>query len=591
MSESRDTKLMLGGKPFGVSHGVVEVLHEAGIDMIFGIPGGNMVESLFDALHEHQDKIRSVLVREESLAGIMAEVYGRLTRRPGVVIAQGAWIAAHAMIGALEAHLSSSPMLLMGDLSEVGSLSHRGPYQAGNGNYGSWDAARTLGGVTKLTMIPRDPQQSVQMVQLAVKHATSGEPGPVAVMFPVSALAGTVDPAATPRTYRTAAHVHEDRRGAGADAVAEAARLLLAAERPVIVAGNGVHISQAYDDLAVLAGKLGAPVATTPGGKSAFPETHELSVGVFGTLAQPVANEVVAAADTVLVVGSKLGVSDTANESTALIDPERQTLIQIDIEQLNAAWTYPADLVLLGDAAAVLHQLHDALGEAGEDAEAGGAVGGTRAARIAELTGLKEKLGFFDEPEGDSGESPLLPQRIIRGLQRTVDDRAIMCCDAGENRIFMTHYFQTKTPGTFVQAAGVGAMGYAIPAALAAKLVHPDRQVVAVCGDGGFAMTMNGLMTAREQRIPIVVVVFNNSALGWVKHEQEERGTEIASDLGSYDHAAIARSLGCRGWRVEAPAELAPALTEALACGEPAVIDVATSLSQSYRKVTSPLAQ
>jgi acetolactate synthase-1/2/3 large subunit len=587
MSESRDTKLMLGGKPFPVSHGVVEVLHEAGIDMIFGIPGGNMVESLFDALHEHQDKIRSVLVREESLAGIMAEVYGRLTRRPGVVIAQGAWIAAHAMIGALEAHLSSSPMLLMGDLSEVGSFSHRGPYQAGNGNYGSWDAARTLGGVTKQTMIPRDPQQSVQMVQLAVKHATSGAPGPVAVMFPVSALAGTVDPAATPRTYRTAAHVHEDRRGASADAVAEAARLLLAAERPVIVAGNGVHISQAYDDLAALAGKLGAPVATTPGGKSAFPETHELSVGVFGTLAQPVANEVVAAADTVLVVGSKLGVSDTANENTALIDPERQTLIQIDIEQLNAAWTYPADLVLLGDAAAVLRQLHGALGEAGEDAEAGGA----RAARIVELTGLKEKLGFFDEPEGDSGESPLLPQRIIRGLQRTVDDRAIMCCDAGENRIFMTHYFQTKAPGTFVQAAGVGAMGYAIPAALAAKLVHPDRQVVAVCGDGGFAMTMNGLMTAREQRIPIVVVVFNNSALGWVKHEQEERGTEIASDLGSYDHAAIARSLGCRGWRVETPAGLAPALTEALACGEPAVVDVATSLSQSYRKVTSPLAQ
>jgi acetolactate synthase-1/2/3 large subunit len=166
-----------------------------------------------------------------------------------------------------------------------------------------------------------------------------------------------------------------------------------------------------------------------------------------------------------------------------------------------------------------------------------------------------------------------------------------MCCDAGENRIFMTHYFQTKTPGTFVQAAGVGAMGYAIPAALAAKLVHPDRQVVAVCGDGGFAMTMNGLMTAREQRIPIVVVVFNNSALGWVKHEQEERGTEIASDLGSYDHAAIARSLGCRGWRVETPAGLAPALAEALACGEPAVVDVATSLSQSYRKVTSPLAQ
>jgi acetolactate synthase-1/2/3 large subunit len=590
MSENDKSKLMLAGKPFPVSHGVVEVLHEAGIDMIFGIPGGNMVESLFDALHEHQDIVRSVLVREESLAGIMAEVYGRLTRRPGVVIAQGAWIAAHAMIGALEAHLSSSPMLLMGDLSEVGGLSHRGPYQAGNGNYGSWDAARTLSGVTKLTMVPRDPQQSVQMVQLAVKHATSGEPGPVAVMFPKTALAGTVDPAATPRTYRTNAHLHEDRRGAGPQAVAEVARLLLRSERPVIIAGNGVHISQAYSGLAGLAERLGAPVATTPGGKSAFPETHEQSVGVFGTLAQPVANEVVGSADTVLVVGSKLGVSDTANESTALIDPERQTLIQIDVEPLNAAWTYPADLVLLGDARTVLGQLRDAVFEAGAGGEAGEDQVSARAARIADLAALKQKLGYFDEVEGDAEDSPLLPQRIIRGLQRAVDDRAIMCCDAGENRIFMTHYFQTKAPGTFVQAAGVGAMGYAIPAALAAKLVHPDRQVVAVCGDGGFAMTMNGLMTAREQRIPIVVVVFNNSALGWVKHEQEERGTEIASDLGRYDHAAIAHSLGCQGWRVATPAELGPALAEALACGEPAVVDVATSLSQSYRKVTSPLA-
>jgi acetolactate synthase-1/2/3 large subunit len=589
MSEKNESKLMLGGKSFPVSHGVVEVLREAGIDMIFGIPGGNMVESLFDALHEHQDIIRSVLVREESLAGIMAEVYGRLTRRPGVVIAQGAWIAAHAMIGALEAHLSSSPMILMGDLSEVGGLSHRGPYQAGNGNYGSWDAARTLSGVTKLTMVPRDPQQSVQMVQLAVKHATSGEPGPVAVMFPKTALVGTVDPAATPRTYRTTAHVHEDRRGADAQAVAEAARLLRGSERPVIVAGNGVHISQAYSNLADLAERLGAPVATTPGGKSAFPETHEQSVGVFGTLGQPVANEVVGTADTVLVVGSKLGVSDTANESTALIDPERQTLIQIDVEPLNAAWTYPADLVLLGDARTVLGQVRDAVFDAG-GGESGEDQASVRAARIAALAALKHELGYFDEVEGDAEDSPLLPQRIIRGLQRAVDDRAIMCCDAGENRIFMTHYFQTKGPGTFVQAAGVGAMGYAIPSALAAKLVHPDRQVVAVCGDGGFAMTMNGLMTAREQRIPIVVVVFNNSALGWVKHEQEERGTEIASDLGRYDHAAIARSLGCQGWRVETPAELAPALAEALACGQPAVVDVATSLSQSYRKVTSPLA-
>ncbi|MCL6595928.1 MAG: thiamine pyrophosphate-binding protein, partial [Firmicutes bacterium] len=160
-------------------------------------------------------------------------------------------------------------------------------------------------------------------------------------------------------------------------------------------------------------------------------------------------------------------------------------------------------------------------------------------------------------------------------------------CDAGENRIFMTHYYQTKGAGTFVQPAGVGGMGYAIPAALAAKLVYPQRRVVAVCGDGGFAIGLNGLMTAVEEQIPIATVVFNNGALGWVKHGQGERN--IACDFADFDHAAIARAVGCGGIRVEHPSQLAPALHEALTSDQPFVVDVRTSLSESFVKVTSPL--
>ena len=140
-----------------------------------------------------------------------------------------------------------------------------------------------------------------------------------------------------------------------------------------------------------------------------------------------------------------------------------------------------------------------------------------------------------------------------------------MTCDAGENRILMTHFYQTKAAGGFLQAAGSGPMGFAIPAALAAKLVHPDRPVVAVCGDGGFAMTMNGLMTALEHDIPIIVVVFNNKALGWVLHGSGP----FAAEFKDFDHAAIARAMGCRGERVEDPAALAPALQEALASRVP----------------------
>ena len=146
---------------------------------------------------------------------------------------------------------------------------------------------------------------------------------------------------------------------------------------------------------------------------------------------------------------------------------------------------------------------------------------------------------------------------------RNLPENGIVTCDAGENRILMTHFYQTKAPGGFLQAAGSGPMGFAIPAALAAKLVNPDSPGVAVCGDGGFAMTMNGLMSAVEHDIPIVVVVFNNSALGWVLHGSGP----FAAEFNDFDHAAIARAMGCRGQRVEDPAALGPALQERSARG------------------------
>jgi acetolactate synthase-1/2/3 large subunit len=180
-----------------------------------------------------------------------------------------------------------------------------------------------------------------------------------------------------------------------------------------------------------------------------------------------------------------------------------------------------------------------------------------------------------------------MPQRIFAEIRKATAEDALFTCDAGENRLFMVHYFQTKAPGTLLMP-GIGAMGYAVPAALAAKLVSPKRQVVAVTGDGGFSMAINGIMTARDEKIPIVVVVLNNSALGWVKHGQGNR--TIASTFADMDFAAIARAMGCRGIRAETAAEIGPALREALASGEPTVIDVNTSFKPSFRDVTSPLA-
>lgn len=562
-----------------VREAIVQVLEQAGIDMVFGMPGGN-AGAIFNALYDHKTTIRTVLVREESRAGVMAEVYGRLTGKPGVAIGQGAFLA-NANMGAIEGHLASSPMLLLADLTDHAPFSLHGPYQSGAGEYGTWDAKQLFSAITKLTLVATNAPHAVQCTQIALKHALTGERGPVAVLFHSQSLRGRVGPATMPPLYATDAYLPGPPPPADPVLVERAARFLADAERPVIIAGNGVRVSQAYAELIALAEALGAAVATTAAGKGTFAETHDLALGVCGNFGTPLANAVIGAADVVLVVGSKLGATDTVYANPKLLDPRRQTVVQIDIEPKNAAWTYPVELALIGDAKIVLSQLSAAL------AAGGGISQEKQDTARARMHTARQRHGFFNAGESTSNAVPILPQRVIHDIQHAVAADTIITCDAGENRIFMTHYYQTKGAGTFVQPAGVGGMGYAIPAALAAKLVYPQRRVVAVCGDGGFAIGLNGLMTAVEEQIPIATVVFNNGALGWVKHGQGERN--IACDFADFDHAAIARAVGCGGIRVEHPSQLAPALHEALTSDQPFVVDVRTSLSESFVKVTSPL--
>ena len=557
------------------SDAVLRVLEDAGIEMVFGMAGGH-TGRLFMALAQHQNSIRTLTVREESLAGVLAEVYGRLTRKPGVIIGQGPWVLGNGLIGTMEALLSSSPMLLLTDFSDSPGFNLHGPYQAGTGDYGVWNARQAFGGVTKQVFEANDPTTAVQATQMAVKHAMSGQPGPVAVLYGMQGLAGSVEPDSRPRLYATGPYLPTTPPPADPARVATAARAIAAARAPVLIAGNGVRISNAYEALVRFAEGAGVPVVTTASGKGVFAETHPLALGVFGTFGIAAANAAVAEADVVIVAGSKLGASDTARENPELLDPIRQTFIQIDVEPRNASWTFPSDHVLIGDAGGALDQLREALGE---DA------GRTEAAK-GRVEAIRKARGYFDAPEYTSDKAPIMPQRVIGELRKTLPDDSIVTCDAGENRILMTHFYQTRAAGGFLQAAGAGPMGFAIPAALAAKLVHPGRTVAAVCGDGGFAMTMNGLMSALEHKIPIIVVVFNNHALGWVLHG----GGPFAAEFNDFDHAAIARAMGCNGVRVTDPADIAGAIQAAARSDLPTVIDVVTSLDVSFRDVTSPLA-
>src|SRR3954452_15396132 len=188
-----------------VADAIVQVLDEAGVEFVLGMPGG-YTGPLFSSLHEHP-RIRTIQVREESIGSTMAEAYGRLRGRPLVVMGQGEWIAGNAGQGFLEALLGSSPLVILTEMSDGGALSHHAPYQSGSGDYGSWDTRTTLQGVTKRVMVSTTPGQAVQHTQLAFKHALTGEPGPVAVIFHSSSLRGRVGPDSKPRIYPTAAYL------------------------------------------------------------------------------------------------------------------------------------------------------------------------------------------------------------------------------------------------------------------------------------------------------------------------------------------------------------------------------------------------
>jgi acetolactate synthase I/II/III large subunit len=559
-----------------VPEAIVRVLEQASISTVFGMPGGGS-GLIFRALASHRGTVRTVLVRHESLGSVMAEVQGRLLGRPGVVIGQGSFLLANGALGALEAHLGSSPMLLLGDLTDGSPYSHHAPYQAGTGDYGTWDARKSFEGFTKRVFVAYEPVQAVQLTQLALKHTMTGEPGPVAVLYHSAALRATVGPESKPKLYQTEPYLELRRPSASDGDVSDAFEILAEAERPVILAGNGVRVANSYSSLARLAELLEIPVATTAAGKGAFSETHPLALGTIGNFGLDAAHEVVGDADVVLLVGTKLSPTDSVNEDPRLLNPLTQRFIQIDIEPRNLAWTFPAECTLLGDADVILGQLHERA--------ITGAIG--RKGGVARVAVAHDRHGSYRWPESFSDEVPMTPQRAIRELQDVLPPDAIVTCDAGENRIFMSHYFRTSGFGNFLQPASIGGMGYALPAAMAAKLVHPDRACVALCGDGGLGIALSGLLTAVEENIPVVVVVLNNAALGWVLHGQGEQ--VIASQLGEFDYAAIATSMACFGQRVEGVGQLGAALARAFESSRPSVIDVVTSLNEPFTKVVSPL--
>ncbi|MGM0901722.1 MAG: thiamine pyrophosphate-binding protein [Bacillota bacterium] len=558
---------------------VVKVLEETETEYVFGMPGGYN-GGLYDAMIG--SSVKPILVRHEQIASIMAETYGRLTGKPGVFTAQGAWTITNGMMGPLEAIQGSSPMLILTDMTDNAPYSHHGSYQVGTGEYGGYDVKKVMEAATKYSTVVHHPAQAVQSVQLAIKHATEGNQGPTAVVFHSSAINGKVNPSDSPSIYHSKKYLVNQNKTQNKSLLVDALNLLKNAKNPFIIAGNGVKASQGYEELQTLAELVGAPVGTTANGKTAIKETHPNAVGVIGNWGLEVSNKLLSEADVILVIGSKLAPTDTCNHAKELIDPERQTLIQIDIEPKHASWTFPVDLPIIGDAKHILRDMIALLNNEVQIAQE------LVEQRVNKTAKLKDDMNYMYAEEMESNETPIKPQRLLKEINEFIDEDTMITLDAGENRVFTVHYFKSKAPGSIVLPASAGGMGYAIPSALATKLVHPDKKVIAIAGDGGFAMTMNGLITAVQYKIPIVTIIMNNSVLGWVKNAQGDR--VIASEFDDTNFSEIAKSMGCVGFKVEDPNELQSTLKKAFASGKPAVIDVRTTDTESYKKVMFDLA-
>ena len=544
---------------------IVQLLEEAGIEYVFGIPGGGSGQ-IYNLLVGKEDRIKAILCRHEQTAAIMADVYGRATGKPAVVMGQGLFIGSNASFGIMEAMLSSSPMLVLTDTSDGGSAQHPAN-QSGAGEYGSIDLPTIIKSMTKYTTLATNPKEAVIGTQLAIKHATSGRPGPAAVVMRSAAIGGEVDVESPPFIHHTAGYLNTAKPQSAPQDIQQAIEILSSSQRPVIVAGNGVHQAQAHAQLQQLAELWGAPVATSYKGKSAIAETHPLSLGMAGVYGQEAANRAVGDADTVLVVGAKLSPQDTVREQPSVFDPHRQRIIQIDIDDRNAGWTFPIELGLIGDAGSILSQLVDA------SQEVAPASADNRKEWLDGLPNRKESASFYDDPAMHLDSSPVTPQRLVALLRENLDDSTLFTLDAGNNRTWMAHFYQAPQANTFFAPGGTAGMGWGLPAAVALKIVYPDRPVVSVTGDGGFMMTISALSTAMQYNLPIICVVFNDGSLGMVRHHQAE-GRRIASEFVETDNAAVARGFGCFGVQVSDSRDLPEAIRQAQASGLPSVIDV-----------------
>lgn len=541
---------------------LVETLVGSGVEHIFGLPGDTGM-SFYDALRDADRRVTHVMTRDERSASFMADVYARVSGRLGVCEGPSGGGATYSVPGVAEADGSAIPLLCLTSDTPV--------EQQGRGVLTELDQEGLFRPVTKWNTRITAPAIIAEATRRAIRMATSGRPGAVHLSLPSDILEGeTPDDSVYGVPEFGAAPALRTRPDAGL--VQRAADALIAADRPVIVAGGGVLTSGAWAALTALAEALNVPVATSINGKGSIAETSDVAVGVVGgNGARPYANACLADADLVLFVGTRT--DSTTTEHWTLPAPVRgPKVIHLDIEPREIGNNYPLLVGLAGDARLGLEDLLEAIDRPGP-------THARHRRRIARLGAERDR--YWAEVKRQAGimSRPIKPAQVVRAMREVLPDDVVIVADPGTPTPFLAAQFELRRPGrTTVIPRAHGGLGYAIPGVVGAAYAAPGRPVVGMTGDGSFGMSVGELETIARYGLPVTIVQCSNGSFGWIKQLQHLYHGDrfFGVDFDPVDYAAIARGFGFQARQVVDPADCYPALADAIADGRPSFVDIVT---------------
>ena len=525
---------------------LVESLLKENVEVIFGYPGGSVIP-FFDCLYDAP--IKFILPRHEQAAAHAADGYARVTGRPGVCVATSGPGATNLTTGIATAYMDSIPMVAITGQVKTSLI--------GNDAFQEADLTGITRSITKHNYLVKDIGELAKTVKEAFYVASSGRPGPVLIDLPVDVQIQDAEfeyPSEVDiRSYNPTYFGHPGQ-------IKKAVKAIYAAKKPVIIAGGGVIIAQAHEELLKFAEGIKAPVTTTLMGLGAFPSTHPLSLGMPGMHGTVYANMAITESDLLISVGCRF--DDRVTGRLDAFAPDAK-IVHIDIDPTSISKNIKVDVPVVGDAKNILGQLNEEI----------------KKDKLANISGWTKKIKEWKKKHPltykRSSKAKIKPQYVLEEIYKQTKGEAIIVTEVGQNQMWAAQFYQYDYPRHFLSSGGLGTMGYGFPAAIGAKVAAPKKQVLDIAGDGSIQMNIQELATVATYNIGVKVVILNNNYLGMVRQWQElfYNRRYAATYLKNPDFVKVAQGYGVKGLRVKKDSEVKAAVKEILQHKGPVLAD------------------